>query len=157
MSQEAVVAFLKRLDEDAQLKKKFFDKVLRRLRAGLQSWRLPVNTGSRSARMYLKKAASTMPAEGELSDEQLSAVAGGVGFEMGSMGYRVLQVSSQLAAGGKALSEDVVRESHVGPTPAPSTPYRPALPGARDSGGRGDRGPQGAWRVARRRRVTERL
>ena len=103
MSQEAVVAFLKRLDEDAQLKKKFFDKVPPQITSGAPIVAFAGEHGFTFTEDDLKKAASATPAEGELSDEQLSAVAGGVGFEMGSMGYRVLQVSSQLAAGGKAF------------------------------------------------------
>jgi predicted ribosomally synthesized peptide with nif11-like leader len=103
MSQEAVVTFLKRLDEDAQLKKKFFETVPPQISSGAPIVAFAGQHGFTFTEDDLKKAASTMPAEGQLSDEQLGAVAGGAGFGLGTVGYRVLRASSQLAVGGKAF------------------------------------------------------
>jgi predicted ribosomally synthesized peptide with nif11-like leader len=95
MSQEAVVTFLKRLDEDADLRKEFLETVPPRISSQAPIVAFAGKHGFGFTEDDLKSAASAFQA-GELADAQLDAVVGGVvepnDFPRGSLGFRVLQI-----------------------------------------------------------------
>ena len=98
MSKQAVETFLRRLDENGELKKELFSTVPAKARDAARLVEFAGRHGFDFTEVELAEAAASYaaakgekPSDAELSDEQLAAVAGGVGM-MPAYG----QTSSQL-------------------------------------------------------------